>query len=91
MRMFSIADVAAVVRGRRIDLGLSQGELAKRAGVSRKWVNEFEVAGKASAELGHVLRVFDTLGLAIQAEPADATRIDNGIDLDAILDDLRRG
>ena len=63
MRLTSIADVAAAVRGRRMDLGISQGNLAQRAGVSRKWVNQFERGGRTTAEIGTILRVLDALGL----------------------------
>lgn len=91
MRLTSIADVAATVRGRRMDLGLSQGDLADRAGVSRKWINEFEAGGKATAEMGHVLRVLEALGLGLHIATTDAEPNDSGINLDAILDDLRRG
>lgn len=52
------------MRGRRKDLGLSQAELAKRAGVSRKWVYEFE-DGKPTAEFGLLLRVLDVLDLQL--------------------------
>jgi HTH-type transcriptional regulator/antitoxin HipB len=73
MRIRSIRDVAASVRGRRQELGLSQAELARRAGVSRKWVYEFE-AGKPAAELGLVLRVLEPLGLTLEVTrlPDDA-------------------
>ena len=90
MRLASIADVAAAVRGRRMQLGLSQGDLADRAGVSRKWINEFEAGGKASAEMGHVLRVLEAVGLALHAEPLTPGPDDEGgVDLDALLEDLR--
>jgi ribosome-binding protein aMBF1 (putative translation factor) len=42
MTIRSIRDLAAAVRGRRKDLGMSQADLARRAGVSRKWIYEFE-------------------------------------------------
>jgi HTH-type transcriptional regulator / antitoxin HipB len=64
MKVHSIADVAAAVRGRRLDRGLSQSELAKRSGISRKWISEFE-AGKATAEFALVIRVLETLGLSL--------------------------
>ena len=54
--IYSVGDIAAVVRGRRLDLELSQRELAERAGVSREWLNHFE-AGKPTAQLVQVLRV----------------------------------
>ena len=89
MRVRSLADSAALVRAHRIDAGLSQGELALRAGVSRKWINEFE-HGKATAELGHVLRVLESLDLAISIDRPTTTSRSRG-DLDEILDDHRRG
>ena len=90
----TIRDAAAAVRGRRHDLGLTQSELARGAGVSRKWVSEFE-AGKASAQLGLLLRVFDELGLSLEltTRSADAARGESDppgpVDLDGVLDDLR--
>src|SRR5580693_5550070 len=64
MRVHSIADVAATVRGCRLDRGLSQSELAKASGISRKWISEFET-GKTTAEFALVLRVLEVLGLTI--------------------------
>jgi HTH-type transcriptional regulator/antitoxin HipB len=91
MTIRSIRDLAAAVRGRRKDLGMSQADLARRAGVSRKWVYEFE-AGKPTAEFGLLLRVLDELGLALEL----ASRADTGpsgggdtVDLDALLDEHR--
>ena len=93
MKLHSIRDVAAAVRGRRQDLGLSQAELAKRAAVSRKWIYEFE-AGKPAAEFGLVLRVLEELGLGLElAKGLDAgdqaTSARRGsVDLDDLLDEL---
>lgn len=82
----SIRDLAAAVRGRRHDLRLSQADLALRAGVSRKWISEFE-SGKSTAELGLVLRVLDALGLSIELSSTQASTEDRGaVDLDLILD-----
>jgi len=90
VRLRSIRDVAAAVRGRRQDLGLSQAELAQRAGVSRKWVYEFE-GGKSTAELGLVLRVLEELelGLELDEASAGASTPRDAVDLDALLDALR--
>jgi predicted transcriptional regulator len=44
-----------------------------RAGVSRKWVYEFE-AGKPAAELQLILRVMDALGLALDVGYTDGAR-----------------
>lgn len=92
MTVRSIRDLAAAVRGRRIDLGMSQADLAAHAGVSRKWIYEFE-AGKSTAELGLLLRVLDALGLALELAPDDDARASGGgeaADLDALLDEHRR-
>ncbi len=94
MRVRSTRDMAAAVRGRRQDLNLNQAELAKRAGVSRKWIYEFE-AGKSTAEFGLVLRVLEELGFGLELgkdsdaadQTASAGRLE--VDLDALLDELR--
>lgn len=91
MRIVSIADFSAIVRGRRMELGLSQGDVANRAGVSRKWINEFEAGGKATAELGHVLRALEALNISLDAAAGGSVSSDGAINLDDILDGLRRG
>jgi HTH-type transcriptional regulator / antitoxin HipB len=91
MRVRSIRDLAATVRGRRRDLGISQAELAARAGVSRKWVYEFE-AGKPAAELRLILRVLDALGLTLELgydEHAHTSVGGDVADLDALIDQHR--
>jgi HTH-type transcriptional regulator / antitoxin HipB len=107
MRVYSMADVSASVRGRRLELGLSQSELARRCGVSRKWISQFE-AGKASAEFALVLRVIDEVGLTIELtdtggsevtarrEGTPITNADHAADhqswdLDEVLEEYRRG
>jgi y4mF family transcriptional regulator len=91
LRMRSISDLAAAVRGRRRDLGWTQSELALRAGVSRKWVYEFE-AGKPAAGLRLILRVLDALGLVLDLVYEDDTRASGGgtpTDLDRLIEDHR--
>jgi y4mF family transcriptional regulator len=62
MKVNSALDLAAAVRGRRHDLGLSQADLAERAGVSRVWLATVE-AGKRSVNFGLVLRLLGALDL----------------------------
>lgn len=79
-------DLASVARGRRIELGLTQAELAVRSGVSRDWVNSFE-RGKRTVEISLVFRLFDALGIGVEA--ADAVAVDAAEgppNLDAFLD-----
>jgi y4mF family transcriptional regulator len=91
MKIRSIRDLAATVKGRRHNLAISQAELAMRAGVSRKWVYEFE-AGKPTVELRLILRVLDALGLALDVGPdehTDAAAGRRAVDLDALIDEHR--
>ena len=63
-------ELAAAVHAWRKQLGISQTGLAERAGVSRRWLNEFE-QGKATVELHLVFHLLKALGLAISLTPAD--------------------
>jgi len=86
-RINTMHDLAAAAQGRRAELGLTQAELAVRAGVSRDWVNYFE-RGKRTVELALVLRLFDALGIGIEvmdtADEADPGTAATG-SLDAII------
>lgn len=88
MKINSTHDVAAAARGRRLQLGLSQAEVAARAGVSRPWINMFE-AGKPTVELALVLRLLDALDLRLDLVPEPETTgtpsPDETVDLDALL------
>jgi transcriptional regulator with XRE-family HTH domain len=88
----SIGEAAAQVRGRRLQLRLSQDQLAQRAGVSRKWVYEFE-AGRPHAEFGHLLRVLDALDLQLDVLPRSASSASakGAANLDAIIERHRDG
>jgi HTH-type transcriptional regulator / antitoxin HipB len=93
MRVSSIRDLAVAVRGRRLDLGLSQASLAARARVSRQWISEFE-AGKPTAELGLAIRLLEALDLRLDliADEVDREpRVGGRVDLDALLDEYRSG
>jgi len=85
-------DFALALRGRREQLGLSQEDVARRAGVSRKWVTDFET-GKSGGYLRSVLRVIDVLGMEIHLTTAGETAREptsEPIDLDELLDHYRR-
>ena len=92
MHVRSIGEAAANVRGRRLQMRLSQDQLSRRAGVSRKWVYEFE-AGKPRAELGHLLRVLDALELQLDLSPRSAASesAQGAVNLDVILERLCDG
>jgi HTH-type transcriptional regulator / antitoxin HipB len=86
----SIRDLAVATRGRRLDLGLSQAELAARASVSRQWISEFE-AGKPTAELGLALRLIHALGLGLDVRREEDRELppSASVNLDALLDEYR--
>jgi len=85
----TIRDAAVAVRARRRDLGWTQGELATKSRVSRKWVSEFE-AGKGASEFRLIVRVLDALGLEMQFLPRDRSATSRGLDLDSVIQDVRR-
>lgn len=67
----SPAELGRVVRAARLARGLTQEDLADRAKVSRKFVNQLE-EGKASAHLGKVLTVMMSAGLVGMVVPVEA-------------------
>ncbi len=69
MRIRTMRDLAAVIRGRRKTLGLTQADIAAAAGVSRKWVIDLE-NGRATGDLAAVLRVIDVLDLVLDISEA---------------------
>lgn len=90
MRIRSAGDLAAIVKGRRKDLVISQAELAHRAGVARKSISELE-SGKTQPALGLTLRVLEQLGLVIAVELGTDTRAQKpAVDLDAVIEEHRR-
>ncbi|GAC1519889.1 MAG: hypothetical protein NVS3B1_02000 [Marmoricola sp.] len=64
MRVKTPSHLGALVREQRQRLGLSQADLAARAGVGRPWLSKVET-GHPNAELGRVLRVLAELGLTV--------------------------
>jgi HTH-type transcriptional regulator / antitoxin HipB len=85
MRIASSRDLGLYVRDRRRDLAMTQVELAAAAGVSRRWLSNLE-AGKATAEVGLVLRILHVLGLVLDARSAEPASGD--VDLDELLREL---
>jgi HTH-type transcriptional regulator/antitoxin HipB len=81
------ADVGAVIRDRRKQLGLDQSTFARRIGVSRQWVIGVE-RGHARAAMGLVLRAIDALGIRLDASTEQTSRrgsTASAIDINAIV------
>jgi len=99
MRVKTTAELGALIRERRRQIGMDQKTLAAKAGVSRFWVIDIE-SGKPRAEVGLVLRALHALGLSIDVDvppPAGSTRARKGgrpgaklpgVDLAALLGSL---
>lgn len=64
-------DVGRIARQRRLDLGLSQDDLAERAHVTRQWISRFEQA-KADVNLSKVMQVLRELDLTVDLAPRAA-------------------
>jgi y4mF family transcriptional regulator len=83
MRIRNADDLGHYLRDRRRAAGLTQTDLAVRAGVSRRWLSDLE-AGKPTAEVGLVLKVIAALDMMMDLQPAPH----QDIDLDELLDNL---
>jgi HTH-type transcriptional regulator / antitoxin HipB len=87
-------DLGFAIRDRRRRLALDQAALAKRVGVSRKWISDIE-QGKPGAAVGLILRTLDALGLRLtldteQASPSDDKTVAVApVDIDKVLDRTR--
>lgn len=87
MRVRTPTDLGAAIRDRRTKLGLGQGALAEKVGVSRQWIVEVE-KGKPRAEIGLLLRTIQALGIALMAEMTAPARKSGGsaaVDIDSIV------
>lgn len=76
-RVTGTSGVGAAIREARLDRGLTQAQLAKRAQVSREWLSGVERGERMGAELAKILRVFDSLELTLTVSPREqATPVD---------------
>lgn len=74
MRIVDTQDLAHVVRDERRRRGWSQGELARRVGMGRQWINALESGEHDRAQLGAVLRLLHELGLRVDVDATPPTR-----------------
>ena len=69
----TVARVATLLKERRITHGLSQAELAKKAGVSRAWIAKMET-GHRHPDLDTIIRVASALDLEMGFTVLDPNR-----------------
>lgn len=67
----TVADLGLVLRGVRKSQGLRQDDLAAISGVGPVFAGEVE-RGKASVQLGKVLKLLEEAGITLIAEYADS-------------------
>lgn len=67
--IYSVKHVGALVRRQRARLGLTQSQLASRAGVGRRFLSELET-GKETIRATELLAVCAAAGLTLSASPA---------------------
>lgn len=90
MRLRTIADIGTSIRSARLTRGWTQGQLAERAGLSRRWVSEIE-NGKSTAQIGKILVALEVLNIELHDDVSvgpvrpSETR---AIDLDVLLEEL---
>lgn len=70
MQLHTVRDVGATVRDARAQRGLTQAELARRAGVSREWLVRLE-HGSPRLEMQLVLDTLAAVGLSLAAVESD--------------------
>jgi transcriptional regulator with XRE-family HTH domain len=87
-RIGTMQDLMNIARARRMELGLSEADLAARIVASRAWVNSFE-RGKRTVELAIVFRLFEALGIAV--EVTDAADLPTPQPAEPDLDELLKG
>lgn len=68
-----MAEFGAVVRETRRLRGWTQAELARHAGVSRRWIIALESGQVGGAEFGRVLAVLSALDIGVALSPAVAS------------------
>ncbi len=73
MQVATAADVGRLVKTARIRRSMTQADLAKAAGVSRRWLVDLE-AGKPRAELDLALTVLAVLGIGLHTSTPETPR-----------------
>lgn len=66
----SAKEIGEIMRKKRKDQGLTQGQVAEHTGLSVRLISEVE-RGKQTAEIGKVLYLLDVLGLDLILDARD--------------------
>lgn len=69
-RVYTPASLGAAIRHYRLQSGLSQAELAERAGLNRTYLSDLE-RGNETEQIRRILRVLKELGVRMTLDKAD--------------------
>jgi transcriptional regulator with XRE-family HTH domain len=69
-RVYTPASLGAAIRHYRLQSGLSQAELAERAGLNRTYLSDLE-RGNETQQIRRILRVLKELGVRMTLDKAD--------------------
>jgi transcriptional regulator with XRE-family HTH domain len=69
-RIYTPASFGTAIRHYRTEAGLTQAELAEKAGLHRSYLSELE-SGKETEQLKRLLRVLRQLGVRMTLDKAD--------------------
>lgn len=69
-RIYTSASLGTAIRHYREEAGLTQAELAERAGLNRTYLSDLE-RGKQTEQVKRILRVFRQLGVRMTLGKAD--------------------
>jgi transcriptional regulator with XRE-family HTH domain len=83
--MTTLADMGAMLRDTRRETGLSQSDIAARAGVSRTTVARMETLARGDMSVSALVRLFEAAGYDLRAVKRGHTRT-----LDDVLAEQRR-
>lgn len=86
LQMTTLGDVAEMLRAARKECGVSQRELARRAGIARTTVTRMETTARGDMSVSALVRLLDSAGYDLKV-----IRRGHGRTLDDILDEQRRG
>lgn len=67
MKVFSVEELGSAVRARRVELGLTQRDLADFAGCGVRFISELE-RGKPTVELGKAIALVNALSMDVLVE-----------------------
>ncbi len=84
--MTNLGDVAEMLKSARKDCGISQVEIARRAGIARTTVTRMETVARGDMSVSVLIRLLDAVGYDVKAVKRGHSRT-----LEDILDEQRRG